>query len=112
MFLAKLRSALLGAWLALSVLPAPLAAQGALPPWPAPTDGVLANDPAVVWGRLGNGLRYAVLPGGAPPGRVSLRLLVEAGSLMEDEDQRGLAHFVEHMAFEGSVNLPPGELVA
>ena len=43
--------------------------------------------------------------------RVSLRLLVEAGSLMENEQQRGLAHFLEHMAFKGSTNLPPGELI-
>ena len=67
---------------------------------------------AVVWGRLPNGLRHAIRPGGTPEDRVSLRLLVEAGSLMETEQQRGLAHFLEHMAFEGSQNLAPGELVA
>ena len=69
------------------------------------------HDPAVVWGRLPNGLRYAIRPGGAPADRVSLRLVVEAGSLMETEQQRGLAHFLEHMAFEGSQNLAPGELI-
>ena len=80
------------------------AATDALPPWPAPSDGSLVNDPAVVWGRLPNGLRYAILPNDTPPGRVSLRLLVEAGSMMEHDDQRGLAHFLEHMAFKGSTN--------
>jgi zinc protease len=89
----------------------PLAAREALPPWPAPADGSLVNDPSVVWGRLPNGMRYAILPNTTPPGRVSLRLLIEAGSLMEADEQRGLAHFLEHMAFKGSTNLPPGELI-
>lgn len=81
------------------------------PPWPAPADGILVNDPSVTWGRLANGLRYAILPNQTPPGRVSLRLLIEAGSLMENEQQRGLSHFLEHMAFKGSTNMPPGELI-
>lgn len=99
-------------WLAalLVLLPPQLRAAG-LPPWPVPEDGILVHDPAVVWGRLDNGLRYAIMPNQTPPGRVSLRLLVEAGSLMEAEDQRGLAHFLEHMAFKGSENLAPGDLV-
>ena len=58
-----------------------------------------------------NGLRYVVLPNHEPKGRVSLRLLVLAGSLHEAEDQRGLAHFLEHMAFNGSAHYPPGTLV-
>jgi zinc protease len=110
MFRPRFRCLLLGAWLALA--PLPLAAQEPLPPWPPAPDGLLAHDPAVVWGRLPNGVRYVVLPAGAPPDRVSLRLLVEAGSLMESEAQRGLAHFLEHMAFKGSTNLDPGEFVA
>ena len=89
----------------------PLAAREPLPPWPVPGDGELVPDPSIVWGRLPNGLRYAVLPNATPPGRVSLRLLIEAGSLMEEDDQRGLAHFLEHMAFKGSTNLPPGDLI-
>lgn len=88
------------------------AADGSPPTWPVPGEGVLANDPSVVWGRLPNGLRYAIRPGGSPENHVSLRLLVEAGSLMESEQQRGLAHFLEHMAFEGSQHLAPGELIA
>jgi zinc protease len=65
----------------------------------------------VTWGRLDNGMRYAILPNDTPKDRVSLRMLVSAGSLMEREDERGLAHFLEHMAFKGSENMPAGDLV-
>ena len=75
-----------------------------------PADGILANDPTVVWGELPNGVRYAVIPGQTPPGKVSLRLVIEAGSLMENEQQRGLAHFLEHMAFKGSTNSGAGRV--
>ncbi len=68
-------------------------------------------DPAVTWGVLENGLRYAILPNVEPPNRVSMRLFVDAGSLMENDDQQGLAHFLEHMAFNGTKNFPPGEMV-
>ena len=106
----RARCLLIGVWLTLAA--APLAAREPLPPWPPTPDGMLAHDPAVTWGRLANGVRYAILPQGAPPDRVSLRLLIEAGSLMESETQRGLAHFLEHMAFKGSQNLASGEFVA
>ena len=104
------RAALVACGLAL-LAAYPVIARDTPPPWPAPADGALVNDPSVTWGRLPNGLRYAILPNATPPGRVSLRLLIEAGSLMENDDQRGLAHFLEHMAFKGSANLPPGELI-
>ena len=68
-------------------------------------------DPNVVWGQLDNGMRYVLLPNATPKDRVSLRMLVSAGSLMEREDERGLAHFLEHMAFKGSQNLPANDLV-
>ena len=68
-------------------------------------------DPAVKWGLLENGLRYAILPNAEPPNRVSMRLFVDAGSLMENYDQQGLAHFLEHMAFNGTKNFPAGEMV-
>ena len=71
----------------------------------------LPADAAAHWGALENGFRYVVLPHGDPPERVSLRLVVEAGSLMESDDQRGLAHFLEHMAFNGSENFPEGGMV-
>lgn len=71
----------------------------------------LVPDPAVRYGRLDNGLRYAVRAHTEPRGRASLRLLVEAGSLHETEDQRGLAHYLEHMAFNGTTHYPPGTLI-
>lgn len=80
------------------------------PPFPH-EESDLEPDPAVVWGVLDNGLRYAVMHHEEPPGRVSLRLLVEAGMLQEEDDQVGVAHFLEHMMFNGSRHFPPGELV-
>lgn len=71
----------------------------------------LVPDPAIRYGRLDNGLRYAIRAHAEPRGRASLRLLVEAGSLHETEEQRGLAHYLEHMAFNGSTNYAPGTLV-
>src|SRR4051812_878095 len=71
----------------------------------------LKADGSAHFGTLANGLRYVVLPNHEPAGRASLRLLVLAGSLQEKEDQRGLAHFLEHMAFNGSRHYPPGTLV-
>ncbi len=71
----------------------------------------LKPDPAVRWGRLDNGIRYAVLVNTEPKGRASFRLNLAAGSLHETDDQRGLAHFLEHMAFNGSTHYAPGTLV-
>jgi zinc protease len=65
-----------------------------------------------VWGTLDNGLRYVIFPNKVPmPGRASLRLYMNAGSLMEEDDQQGMAHFLEHMAFNGSKHFPPGTMV-
>lgn len=72
----------------------------------------IAPDPAVVYGTLENGMRYAIMENDTPPNTASIRMALNVGSLVEDEDQRGLAHFVEHMAFNGSVNVPEGEMVA
>src|SRR5512132_982419 len=63
-------------------------------------------DPEVVVGTLPNGLRYYVRPNAKPARRAELRLVVKAGSVLEDDDQRGLAHFVEHMEFEGTRHFP------
>jgi zinc protease len=65
-------------------------------------DQPVPADPAVTVGTLPNGLRYYVRANRRPEKRASLRLVVNAGSVLEDEDQRGLAHFVEHMAFNGT----------
>jgi len=62
-------------------------------------------------GALPNGFRYSILPSATEPGHISLRLIVHVGSLDEHEDERGYAHFVEHMAFNGTRHYPPGQLV-
>jgi zinc protease len=69
-------------------------------------------DPEVALGTLPNGLRYYVRPNAKPARRAELRLVVKAGSVLEDDDQLGLAHFVEHMQFEGTKNFPKQNLTA
>lgn len=71
----------------------------------------LPVDAGVEWGVLENGLRWVIFPWSEPPERVSLRLLVEAGSLQETDRQKGLAHLIEHMAFNGTRNFSAGEMV-
>jgi len=68
-------------------------------------------DPDAVWGHLPNGFRYVIVPNPEPPTRLSMRLHVAAGSLMEEDDQRGLAHFLEHMVFNGTRNHSAKELI-
>ncbi|HEX6463456.1 MAG TPA: insulinase family protein [Vicinamibacterales bacterium] len=63
-------------------------------------------DPEVTVGTLPNGLHYYIRGNVKPPKRAELRLVVKAGSVLEDDDQRGLAHFVEHMEFEGTQHFP------
>jgi zinc protease len=63
-------------------------------------------DPEAIVGKLPNGLTYYVRPNPKPTRRVELRLVVKAGSALEDDDQQGLAHFVEHMLFEGTKHFP------
>ncbi|MDP2320175.1 MAG: insulinase family protein [Acidobacteriota bacterium] len=75
-------------------------------------DRALPVDPAVRSGRLPNGIRYFIRQNGRPANRVSMRLAVNVGSLQEEPDQRGLAHFLEHMAFNGTEHFKPGELVS
>ena len=69
--------------------------------WPQ-QESDLRPDPAVRYGKLANGLRYAIMANRTPSGTASFRLRFNVGSLMEDENQRGLAHFLEHMVFNGS----------
>jgi len=69
-------------------------------------------DPEITLGRLPNGLRYYVRANKKPEKRAELRLVVKAGSILEDDDQRGLAHFAEHMAFNGTRHFPKHDVVA
>ncbi|HET9641067.1 MAG TPA: insulinase family protein [Allosphingosinicella sp.] len=66
-------------------------------------------DPAWTFGTLPNGLRYAVRRNSVPEGQVSVRLRIDAGSLHEADQERGWAHFVEHMVFRGTRNFGDGE---
>jgi zinc protease len=68
-------------------------------------------DPDVAMGTLPNGLRYYVRANAKPPHRAELRLVVKAGSALEDDDQQGLAHFDEHMEFEGTEHFPRQSLI-
>jgi len=98
----------------ITVIGALLAAVAACPGAPlafAQADSDLHPDPAATFGTLPNGLRYVVMANHEPKARASLRLVVMAGSFQETEAQRGLAHFLEHMAFNGSTHYAPGTLV-
>ena len=81
-------------------------------PGPLPMDTLIPFDAAVRRGTLPNGLSYYIRQNGRPENRLLLRLAVKAGSLDETDDQQGLAHFIEHMAFNGSTHFKPGELIS
>ena len=82
---------------------------------PAPVvtdpDAPLPFDPAVVRGTLSNGLDYYIRRNEEPRGRAQLSLVVKAGSVLEEEEQRGLAHLVEHMAFNGTARFAKQEII-
>jgi zinc protease len=69
------------------------------------------SDPTVKIGKLPNGLTYYIKKNAKPEKKMELRLVVNAGSILEDPDQQGLAHFMEHMNFNGSKHFPKNELV-
>jgi zinc protease len=82
-----------------------------IPEWPQAHSDLRA-DSSIRFGVLPNGMRYAIMKNATPPGQVSMRLRFDVGSLMERDDQQGLAHFLEHMAFNGSTNVPTrGDMV-
>ncbi len=74
-------------------------------------DTPLPRDPEVITGTLKNGLRYYIRHNTYPEKRVEFRLVVNAGSIVEDDDQQGLAHFCEHMAFNGSKHFSKNQVV-
>ncbi len=88
----------------------PIAAKPASGQWPQATSDIAA-DPEVRFGSLSNGMRYAIRRQSIPAGQAALRLRINAGSLMETDSQQGVAHFLEHMAFNGSTAVPEGEMV-
>ncbi|MFC4294877.1 M16 family metallopeptidase [Novosphingobium tardum] len=86
------------------------------PAAPAPTwafeKADLPVDPAFRFGVLPNGMRYIIRQNATPKGTALVRMDIQAGSLDERDDERGYAHFIEHMAFNGSTNVKEGEMVA
>jgi zinc protease len=77
----------------------------------AQLDEPIPTDSKVITGTLANGMRYYIRENKWPEERASIRLVVNAGSVLEDDDQLGLAHFVEHMGFNGTKHFPKQELV-
>ena len=88
----------------------PAAAETDKPLW-AHEGSDLKPDPKQVFGSMENGLRWVILPNAEPPKRVSIRLHIAAGSLNEEDDQQGLAHFMEHMAFNGTKHFAADQMV-
>ena len=78
--------------------------------WPHEKSDLLP-DPTLIFGKLPNGFRYVLMENHRPKDRVSMHLDIQAGSMHESDNQQGLAHFLEHMLFNGSTNFKPGELV-
>jgi zinc protease len=96
--------------LLLAYLDVESAALGAPAPWPQ--DGSnLKPDSAITFGALDNGMRYEIQRNTYPAGRVSFRFRVNVGSEVERSDERGIAHFLEHMAFRGSTHFPDGTVM-
>ncbi|MDX6403961.1 MAG: zinc protease [Blastocatellia bacterium] len=89
-----------------ALIPAQAQAQSQVLSAPMPVD------PEITMGKFPNGLRYYIRKNKKPEKRAELRLVVKAGSILEDDDQQGLAHLVEHMAFNGTSHFPKNELVA
>ena len=78
----------------------------------AAQQGQLPLDPAVRYGKLPNGLTYYIRKNAKPEGQVNFYIAQKVGSVQEEDSQRGLAHFLEHMAFNGSKHFPnDGQLI-
>src|SRR5205823_13805061 len=69
-------------------------------------------DPEISIGKFANGMRYYIRRNKKPEKRAELRLVVKTGSILEDDDQQGMAHLVEHMAFNGTSHFPKNEVVS
>ena len=92
-----------------TIVPAAPATKATVNAWGISSADVPA-DPAVRYGRLANGMKYAIMKNATPKGAASLRMRFAFGSIGEAEHERGLAHFIEHMAFNGTTNVPEGDM--
>ncbi|MBO9518597.1 MAG: insulinase family protein [Porphyrobacter sp.] len=107
-----IRRSLFAALLLASAVPA-LAQPAPVAPeheWPFEKSDLPA-DPAYRFGRLDNGMRYIIRSNGTPAGQAMVQFWVNSGSVAETEEERGYAHFIEHMSFNGSTRVPEGEMV-
>lgn len=113
------KSSFLAIILAIAAFPVTLEAQTPAPvaesapaatAWGHPVND-LTPDPAIRYGVLPNGLKYAIRQNNTPKGGASMRLRIGVGSIAEADNERGIAHMLEHMAFNGSKNVPEGEMI-
>ena len=93
------------------LLPFPVSAQSASSD-PYAAHKAIPTSPKLVKAKLSNGLTYYLQRNAKPEKKAELRLVIKAGSILEDDDQQGLAHFTEHMAFNGSKHFKKNELVS
>jgi zinc protease len=116
-FIRSFRASIAGIF-ALALLATTVAAQqiprSELPPeaFTLPMDAEIPKEAAITTGQLDNGLRYFIRESGEPANRAELRFVVNAGSVLETEAQSGLAHFLEHMAFNGSAHFQKQQLLS
>ena len=106
------RNRVLASFLAI-VLTAPVGAQQPAPPPAAAVSAtsILPTDPKVRIGTLPNGIRYYIRQNSRPEKRAELRLVVNAGSIQETENERGFAHVLEHTAFNGTTHFAKNDLI-
>ena len=76
------------------------------------TENEFLLDPAITYGKLENGFTYYIRENQTPKDKATIKLIIKAGSIMEEENQLGLAHLLEHMAFNGSKNFPKKKLMS
>jgi zinc protease len=88
----------------------PAYAENPSAPWPQ-TLSDLPAESGIRFGTLENGMRFAIMRNATPPGQAAIRFRIGSGSLDENEDQQGLAHFLEHMAFKGSTHVAQDEMI-
>lgn len=89
---------------------APAPAPAAQPVWPFEASDVPV-DPGYTFGRLDNGMRYVIRRNATPAGTALVRMRIASGALEETDAERGLSHYLEHMAFNGSTGIPEGEMI-
>ncbi|MBB3611926.1 insulinase family protein [Rhizobium sp. BK602] len=88
----------------------PVRAESSAPGWPQAVSDLPAES-GIRFGTMPNGMRFAIMHNATPAGQVAIRFRIGTGSLQENDDQQGLAHFLEHMAFKGSTHVPEGEMI-